>query len=121
VKGLISPKAWLNKNFKKTPKGYLVYKAFGQHYPSPWTPRPNRWIEEPGVNPDRGTECGSGVNFGTLRWDFGGLQVWECLLAFEDLPTLVVPINGGNKARCARLKILRRVDIKKLRASKRGR
>src|SRR3990172_6177617 len=37
-RGLVSATEWLKANFKvhSSGKGYVVYKAFGQHYPSPW-------------------------------------------------------------------------------------
>ena len=110
-RGLVSATEWLKANFKvhSSGKGYVVYKAFGQFHRHPWGKiRGGKWVREAGVNPDHTTDCGSGVNFGTLDWDFGDLPIWECLLTWENLADLVVPINGGNKARCAALKVLRR-------------
>ena len=110
-RGLVSATEWLKANFRvhSSGKGYVVYKAFGQFHRHPWGKiRGGKWVREAGVNPDHTTDCGSGVNFGTLDWDFGDLPIWECLLTWENLADLVVPINGGNKARCAALKVLRR-------------
>ena len=114
--GILSASEWLAENFTATPDGYLVYKHFGATQYA----QPDAWrnggegtvCEERGVNPDRGTDCGSGLNFGTRKWcenNYKGAELWECLLAWADLPDVIVPFNSDGKARCARLTKLRRI------------
>ena len=118
TKGLLNPTTWLREKFKTTPEGLIVYKALGDTYqpaPSHWTTAPGEYLEEV-VNPDRGTDCGCGVNFATPEWiqanysgriQNGTVQVWECLIEWLDLASVVVPFNTDGKARCGRLKLLR--------------
>ena len=122
VRGLLNPTTWLRENFKTTTEGLIVYKALGHTdrlAPAHWTIAPDEYLEE-AVNPDRGTDCGCGVNFATLGWiqdhygesiREGTVQIWECLIEFEslDLASVVVPLNPEGKARCGRLKLLRTV------------
>ena len=122
VRGLLNPTTWLRENFKTTTEGLIVYKALGHTdrlAPAHWTIAPDEYLEE-AVNPDRGTDCGCGVNFATLGWiqdhygesiQEGTVQIWECLIEFEslDLASVVVPLNPEGKARCGRLKLLRTV------------
>lgn len=117
VKGLLNQKEWINKIFKKTSGGFIVYKAFGNtHYEIPeyWEIEEGKYIEEE-VNTNRTTDCGCGVNFATKEWireEFidENIDIWECLLEFEDLINTCVPYNTNGKARCGRLKLLRKVQ-----------
>ena len=111
-KGLISATEWLLANFEDVGDHFLVYKSFGQYYTSPesWEIKPGSVIVENGVNPDRGTDCGSGINFATLGWLKGdGVlddAIWVCRLDKNDLVDTVVPFSTDGKARCRRLTLL---------------
>ena len=114
AKGLLSVKDWLNANFKKNKKGYIVYKAEGDtYYPAPKHWKNSRFITEV-VNPNRTNECGCGVNFATKKWiykhypDISG-NIWLCRIEWLDLGSLVVPYNTDGKARCARLRLVKQV------------
>ena len=111
-RGLLNASQWLQEQFKKTTDGYIVYKAFNLHYfpPTAWVIAPGSVIEELGVNPDRCTLCGSGVNFATYKWFNPSVEVWECLLKWEDLADTVVPFNTDGKARTSRLTLVKKVE-----------
>ena len=104
------------KDFKKTNKGYIVYKAFGNTFytaPKEWKLKKDSIITEI-CNPNKQNECGCGVNFGTLNWikenlEKENIEVWECLLLFEDMINLCVPYNYDGKARCEKLKLIKKV------------
>jgi hypothetical protein len=90
-----------------------VYKTFGAYKTPPdcWKIEKGAYIEEI-VNPDRCTECGSGVNFATLDWikkdpHSYKKEIWQCLIHWEDLADVVVPFNTDGKARCARLQLIK--------------
>lgn len=113
AKGLKTAKDYLSQ-FKRTKNGIYVYKTFGAYKlpPSHWKIEPNSFIEEV-VNPDRCTDCGSGVNFATLEWIRSNerrtrdLPVWKCLIYWEDVADVVVPYMTDGKARCARLQLIK--------------
>ena len=111
VKGLLNPSRWIKDNFKRTKEGYIVYKAFGHTIYNQkcfGTIKKGKIIREV-VNPDRGTDCGCGINFATLNWvknNYSNSTIRKCLLRWEDLATLVVPFNTNGKARCGSLKVL---------------
>ena len=114
-KGLKTAKEFLSQ-FERTEKGVYVFKTFGAYNDPPnyWKIEPGSFIEEV-VNPDRCTECGSGVNFATLDWikddsPANQLPVWKCLIHWEDMADVVVPYNTDGKARCARLQLIEVVD-----------
>jgi len=111
IKGLKTAKEYLSQ-FERTKNGIYVYKTFGAYYSPPnyWKIEPKAFIEEV-VNPDRCTECGSGVNFATLDWikndsDAETKPVWKCLIHWEDMADVVVPYNTDGKARCQRLQLI---------------
>lgn len=114
AKGLLDSKSWLSDNFKKTKKGYIVYKAFFNtmyNEPSYWKIKEKSYIEEI-VNSNRTNECGCGVNFGTFEYvceKFRQSQIWECLIEFEDLINVIVPYTTDGKARCGRLKLIKKI------------
>ena len=110
-KGLSTAKDYLSQ-FKKDKSGIYVYKTFGAYSTAPdyWKIEPKSFIEEV-VNPDRCTECGSGINFATLEWikkckEAQDKPVWRCLIHWEDVADVVVPFNTDGKARCARLQLI---------------
>jgi hypothetical protein len=115
TKGLFNPIEWFNKTFEKTDKGYIVYKGFGNTtYPTPlyWELKAGSFIEEI-CNPLPTNDCACGVNFATKEWvkkNYGNSVIWECLLHFEDLMTLVVPYNTDGKCRCSRLQLVKQLS-----------
>ena len=114
-KGLKTAKVYLSQ-FETTEEGIYVFKTFGAYKSSPdyWKIKPNLFIEEV-VNPDRCTECGSGINFATLDWiktdsEACSKSIWKCLIHWEDMADVVVPYNTDGKARCARLQLIEIVE-----------
>jgi len=113
--GLIDPITWMKENFKTDEYGYIVYKGIGNtDYSAPkyWNIKPGSFIEET-VNPDRTTECGCGINFGTkefIKSMFSPKQLWKCRIRWEDLPGLVVPFVSNGKARCSRLELVEVIE-----------
>lgn len=110
-------KEWFNKSFKKTAKGYIVYKAIGNtsYSPNPkWKIKKGEYLEE-NVNLNPTFDCGCGVNFGTLAFVKSNYsrakEVWECLLEFEDMVNLCVPYYTDGKARCGRLKLVKKINL----------
>jgi hypothetical protein len=114
TKGLLDQKDWLFKNFKETKDGLIVYKAIGKtHFeiPSYWKIEIDSYLEEK-VNYNRTSNCGCGVNFGTLEYverQFPNSDIWKCLIEWKDMMNVVVPYNTDGKARCARLKLVERI------------
>jgi len=115
ARGLLVPSEWMEKNFKKSKDGYIVYKRIGIS-----TPYPGYWkgIEEGKIltetcNPDRTDENASGVNFGTFEWcsqHYKGSDLWECLIKWEWLPDVVVPYSVCSHARCEKLQLMKRIQ-----------
>jgi hypothetical protein len=65
------------------------------------------------VNPDRCTDCGCGVNFGTRDWvakNYPDADLWRCRIDWIDLAGVVVPFNTDGKARCGRLTLLEKIE-----------
>jgi hypothetical protein len=116
AKNLLNPSVWLEKNFDFAADGVLVYKRIGKTYHSP----PEHWKIEEGaeltevVNQLPTVECGCGVNFGTRKWcddNCTDADLWQCLIPWKDLATLVVPYNTDGKARCGRLILVKKVVV----------
>jgi uncharacterized protein YjbI with pentapeptide repeats len=116
MKGVVdfSPSEWFNNNFVATEKGYIVYKAMGN---TTFEPNEN-WIIEEGsvltevVNSNITNNCGCGVNFGTKTFckkNYPDSVVWECLIPWERLADVIVPIHTDGKARTRWLQLLRKV------------
>ena len=112
--GLLDSGEWLKKNFTFTKNGITVYKAFGD----PIHTAPKHWVIKCGsvitetVNPDRATECGCGINFGTRDYVFNEHYfnpIWQCLIEWPDVANVIVPYMTDGKARCSRLKLIRKV------------
>ncbi|MCR4376326.1 MAG: hypothetical protein NUW22_15905, partial [Acidobacteria bacterium] len=110
--GLVEPAAYMAECFERTSEGYVVYKTFGSRYPSPpsWTLEPGAILSEV-CNPDRGTDCGSGINVGTRSWveqysRAATRPFWRCLIRWEWLPNVIVPFGTDGKIRCSRLELL---------------
>lgn len=113
-KGLLNPSEWMRDNFLTVDEGFLVLKINGYMFSSPphWKMEKNAIITEE-VNPNRTIDCGCGVNFGTVRFTSARRrEVWVCLLHWHDLPSLIVPYNPLQKARCGRLRLLGRTSVR---------
>jgi uncharacterized protein YjbI with pentapeptide repeats len=115
--GLLDPSDWLTREFETDLLGVLVYKRIGNN--GEFDP-PDYWKIESGevlaevCNPDCGTICGCGVNFGTLSWcmqHYPDSDLWLCRIAWTDLAGVVVPYNSDGKARCSRLTLLGKVPM----------
>lgn len=116
VKRLTSAAEWMRHNLQATDLGYLCYKTFGSTYQPP-----DNWVIEPGstitetINPNRTTECGSGINIATKNWAakhaVNMKTMWECLIKWEDLPDTCVPYMTDGKFRTGRITIIREVPI----------
>ena len=115
VKGLLSAAEWMAANFEKSGDGYIVNKRIGNtEYVAPahWVIEPGQYITEV-PNANRTEDCGCGVNFGTKEFcekNYTNADWWECLLEWADLADLCVPYNTDGKARCARLKLIRKIS-----------
>jgi hypothetical protein len=114
VKNMIDDTKNFMKNFKFNKKGLIVYKGIGHtSYPinPKWKIQEGEYLTEI-VNPCKNCECGCGVNFGTIEYikrNYPLSEIWECLIEFEDLVDVVVPYNTDGKARCSRLKLIRKL------------
>jgi hypothetical protein len=110
--GLLSSTQYMEEHFEHDRRGYLVYKTFGQfnNPPASWKLEPGSIIEEV-CNPDRATDCGSGVNVGTLAWVQGNngkhLRVHQLRIRWKDCPGVVVPYMTDGKIRCERAEIVK--------------
>ena len=110
AKNLISTVAFMSE-FEKDDLGVIVYKRIGDtDYapPAHWTIAPGEFLTEV-VNPDRGTDCGCGVNFGTRAWcdsAYANSTLWRCRIRWMDLAGVVVPFGTDGKARAERLELL---------------
>lgn len=112
AKGILSQFDWINK-FGTDPKGIIVFRAQTGSYspPAHWKFAVGEFLTEI-VNPDRATDCGCGVNFGTREWvknNHNG-PFWKCRINWLDLVDVVVPFNTNGKARCGRLELLEKID-----------
>ena len=109
AKGILDAINYLEANFEKTEEGYIVYKTFGENYcaPDTWKIEPGEIIEET-ANPDRGTECGCGINVAPLNWvrRNSRRQPYKLLIRWEWLPGVVVPFSTDGKIRCSKAQIL---------------
>ena len=122
AEGVFKPAAWLQEHFRMVDDGIIVYKAIGETYqlvPDYWKIAPGEYLEEV-VNPLPTCDCACGVNFATREWiqdeykikiEAGSVKVWECLIEWLDLASVVVPYNTDGKARCERLKPLKIVEL----------
>jgi hypothetical protein len=116
--GLLNASLYLAQ-FERCADGIIVYRW--EHgcntAPSGWFFAPGMVISESGVNPDRCTECGSGVNFATKAWCLKIIithsgPLWKCLIPWAQVADVVVPFNTDGKARCRMLVLLNTVEGK---------
>ncbi len=98
--------------FERDDLGLIVYKRIGNGTsyspPAHWKIEPGAYLTEV-VNPDRGTECGCGVNFATRQWcgqNYDRADLWRCRIRWIDLAEVVVPYMTDGKARCGKLELL---------------
>jgi uncharacterized protein YjbI with pentapeptide repeats len=109
VTGIIVPHEYIGTMFEPTPDGVIAFKTFGSHKPPPeaWTIAVGSTIRET-VNPDRGTDCGSGVNVATLEWVRANAPgvVWRVLIPWATMASVVVPFGTDGKIRCAECVLL---------------
>ena len=116
ARGLLDPTRYLATHFASDEAGIIAYKTFGQHYapPAHWpTPAPGVVLTEV-VNPDRGTDCGCGVNVATANWFLANAttkQVWRVRIAWRDLAGVIVPFQTDGKIRAGRVELLELVDL----------
>jgi len=94
--------------------GLLVYKCIHGSYapPASWKIAPGAVLVET-VSPDRGTDCGSGINVASREWvaaQYPGKAIWQCRIAWRDLPDVVVPFNSCGQFRAGRVRLLKIVS-----------
>ena len=109
AKELLSAVNFIDAHFERVADGYIVFKTFGGMYKSPesWKIEAGSIITET-VNPDRCTDCGSGINVAPLDWvkkNYKG-DIWKCLIRFEWLAGVIVPFNTDGKIRCERVELV---------------
>ena len=112
--GVLNPAEFLAARFTFDESGLIAYKMFDAYYPFP-----SRWRIEPGsvitevVNPDRGTDCGSGINIAPRNWsgfnNFPMWKKWKVRVAWRDLAGVIVPFGSDGKIRCGRCTLLQEV------------
>lgn len=108
AKGLLNPIDYIKENFEATSEGIICYKTFGNNYtpPSNWVIAPGSIIEEV-VNPLPTLDCACGVNVATLDWvKENDRDIWRCLIRWEWLAGVCVPLNTDGKIRAARVQLL---------------
>lgn len=111
AKGLLSAADFLERCFERTDEGYIAYKVFGAQYepPKEWEIVPGAILTET-VNPDRCTECGSGINVAPLKWVkklYPGVKpIWKVLIKWEWLPGVIVPYMTDGKIRCEKVQLI---------------
>ena len=117
AEGVLDPITWMAENLKATAEGYIVYKRIGvdkthRNPPEHWIVASSEYLTEV-VNPDRGTECGCGVNVGTRKWcgdNYTEAALWRCLIEWRDLPGVIIPFNTDGKIRASRVKLIEIVE-----------
>ena len=107
--GLLSAINFLDANFERTADGYIAYKTFGGQYapPNKWEIKQGSVISET-VNPDRCTDCGSGINVAPIAWvrqNYKG-DIWRVLIRWEWLAGVIVPYMTDGKIRCERVELV---------------
>ena len=112
AKNLFNCMQWMKQNFEHDDLGWIVYKTFGAYMtpPDDWNIENGSYIEE-NVNPQVTNDCGSGINFATMKWIKSDtcantLEVWRCRIRWMDACSIVVPYNTDGKARCGRLELI---------------
>ena len=115
AKGLLSAADFLERYFERTDEGYIAYKIFGEQYepPKEWEIVPGAILTET-VNPDRCTECGSGINVAPLEWvkkEYPDKKpIWKVLIKWKWLPGVIVPYMTDGKIRCEKVQLIGTVE-----------
>ena len=109
AKNLLSSLNYMEAHFERTADGYIVYKTFGGQFEPPkhWKIEKSAVITEV-VNPDRCTECGSGINVAPIEWvkkHYQG-EIWKCLIRWEWACGIIVPYMTDGKIRCEKCELL---------------
>lgn len=118
ARGLTDPIDYIKENFETNRKGVICYKIFYHQYKPPeyWTIEPGAVLREV-VNPLPADICGSGINVGTLKWmqrirEHSKIDtIWECLIKWEWLPSVVVPYRPEGCIRTGRLQLIKKCDV----------
>ena len=110
AENILSAINFLDAHFRKTTDGYIVYKTFNSQYkvPESWVIKKGIIITET-VNPDRCTDCGSGINVAPKKWvkeNYPKKPVWKCLIRWEWLAGVIVPYMTDGKIRCEKVELL---------------
>ena len=110
---IFSATKWMVDNFKSTKAGWVVYKDIKSTFyskPKTWKFEPGRYLEEV-CNLTATDSCGCGVNFATKKWLANNSKndICECLIEWVDAIGIVVPYNTDGKARCSRLKLIKKI------------
>ena len=110
AKELLSAVNFIDAHFERVADGYIVFKTFDSMYASPesWKIEAGSVITET-VNPDRCTDCGSGINVAPLKWvekNYPNKPIWKCLVRFEWLAGVIVPFGTDGKIRCERVELI---------------
>jgi hypothetical protein len=64
-------------------------------------------------NWNRQDSCGCGVNFGTEKWvkeNYPNQDLWECLIPWDCMAGIVVPLNFNGKARCSNVILVKKIS-----------
>ena len=115
AQGLLSAVNYLDAHCERTDAGYIAYKAIGAQYKPPknWEIVPGAELIET-VNPDRCTECGSGINVAPLEWVKAhypdAKPIWKVLIKWEWLPGVIVPYMTDGRIRCEKVQLLETVE-----------
>jgi len=102
--------------FERTEEGWIVYRSVHNgFYSKPWGEESPGLVLTEVVSACRQDECGCGVNFATKEWIRKEwpeeIEVWECLVSFDDAADICIPYAFNGKARVGRLTILERVPL----------
>ena len=111
---IFSATKWMIENFKTAKNGWIVYKDIKSTFfnkPNAWEFKKGNYIEEV-CNLNATDSCGCGINFATKKWlnNNSSYEIWECLIEWIDSIGIVVPYNTDGKARCSRLKLIRKIQ-----------
>ena len=97
---------------EKTSEGYIVYKTFGQHYspPEKWEIKEGSIINE-FCDTSLFTTCSHGINVATLDWvkQNTSNDIWKCLIKFEWLVGVTIPLKTDGKIRTARVQLIENI------------
>jgi len=116
VIGIPTSEQFISK-FEKIKAGIIVYKAINNtEYDKnkKWVIKEDEIISE-NVNFNLNNDCGCGINFGTKEYvieKYPTSDIWECLIEWDWLADVIVPYNTDGKARCAKLKLLKKINKK---------